>query len=166
MPIPGSSVARLNELIANIEIAMLTTIRADGTLHSCPMVTSAVDPNEILWFLSDTHTEKVEALRTERRVNVSYADPATERYVSVTGICQLVRDHEQTKALWNPPYTTWFPKGPDDPDLILLKVHVLEAEYWYAEESRMVSLGFSKDKTARYAPASHDAVAFPEDLNR
>lgn len=159
-----NAVGRLNELVQDIQFAMLTTVRSDGTLHSCPMMTSAIDAEEILWFLSDAHTEKVEALRTERRVNVSYADPASERYVSITGVCQLVRDHEQMKRLWTPTYKSWFPNGMDDPDLILLKVHVLEAEYWDAAESRMVGItGFRN--SAAVSTETHEAVTLQQDLN-
>ncbi len=164
----ASAIIQLKELIRDIEFAMLTTVRPDGMLQSCPMLTSEADADGLLWFLSDTNTDKVEALRTNRRVNVSYADPATERYVSVSGFCQLVRDHEKTRALWKPIYKTWFPKGLDDPDLILLKVHVLEAHYWYAAESRMAKLhGFAPAPApSGYAPAVEETVRLPEDMNR
>ena len=74
----------------------------------------------------------MEALRTDHRVNLAYSDAGSQRYVSVSGHCELVRDHVKAKQLWNPVYKTWFPKGLDDPNLILLKVHVQEAEYWDA----------------------------------
>jgi general stress protein 26 len=162
------AVYRLNELIEGIEFAMLTTVRTDGSLHSCPMATSQVDADEILWFLSDTDTEKVEALRTDRRVNVSYADPVAGRYVSITGVCQLVRDHEKAKALWTPLYKAWFPKGIEDPNLILLKVHVLQAEYWDAPENRMVEVRGWAESTAasKYSSAVHETASFSKDLNR
>ena len=31
---------KLNEMIKGIEFAMLTTIRSNGSLHSCPMATA------------------------------------------------------------------------------------------------------------------------------
>lgn len=138
-------VAKLNELVKGIEFAMLTTVRTDGTLHSCPMAAQEVDIDGTLWFLTDTNTQKVEAIRTDERVNVAYSDLAGQRYISITGRCQLVRDHVKSKAMWNPLYKTWFPKGLEDPNLILLKVQVQDAEYWDAQEGRMVSLsGFVK----------------------
>ena len=42
-------------------------------------------------------------------------------------------------------YKSWFPGGLDDPNLILMKVDVQQAEYWSATEGRMVQLlGFNK----------------------
>lgn len=133
-------VAKLNELTKGINFAMLTTIRSDGSLHSCPMAPQDVDADGTLWFFSDTNTDKVEALRTNRRVNLAYSDAGSERYISISGKCELVRDHVKTQELWKPLYKTWFAKGIDDPDLILLKVYVQEAEYWDAPQGRMVQL--------------------------
>jgi general stress protein 26 len=138
-------VTKLNELIKGIEFAMLTTIRPDGTLHSCPMATQEFDSQGTLWFFTSNKTEKVEAIKTDQRVNLAYSDSSSQRYVSITGNGELMRDHVKAKELWNPLYKAWFPKGLDDPDLILLRVYVLEAEYWHASEGRMVPLaGFAK----------------------
>jgi general stress protein 26 len=138
-------VAKLNELIKEIDFAMLTTIRSDGSLHSCPMATQDVDADGVIWFFSHAKTEKVEAIRTDPRVNLAYSDVGSQRYVSISGRCEPVRDHVKAKQLWKPVYGTWFPKGIEDPNLILLKVQVQEADYWHTDESRMVKLpGFAK----------------------
>jgi general stress protein 26 len=63
-------------------------------------------------------------------VNVSFADPDKQHYVSASGIAELVDDPAKAKELWHDAYKTWFPKGLDDPDLVLLKVKVEKAEYW------------------------------------
>jgi general stress protein 26 len=34
------------------------------------------------------------------------------------------------KDLWTPEIKHWFPNGLDDPDLTLLKVDIVEVEYW------------------------------------
>ncbi len=138
-------VVRINELIKGIEFAMLTTIRPDGSLHSCPMATQQVDRDGVVWFFSGNNTEKVEAIKTDSRVNLAYSDAGGQRYVSITGHAELVRDHVKAKELWNPLYQTWFPKGIEDPNLILLKIHILDAEYWDGAEGRMTRLpGFAK----------------------
>ena len=137
-------VVKLNELINGIDFAMLTTTRSNGSLHSCPMATQEVDADGTVWFFSDTNTEKVEAIRTQQHVNLAYSDAASQRYISITGRCELVRDRVKAKQIWKPLYSTWFPKGLDDPNLILLKVHVQVAEYWDAAAGRMVQVpGFA-----------------------
>jgi general stress protein 26 len=138
-------VAKLNELTKGIEFAMLTTIRPNGHLHSCPMATTEADGDGVLWFFSGNNSEKVEAIKSDPRVNLAYTDSSGQRYVSITGSAEPVRDHVKAKELWDPRYHAWFPKGIDDPNLILLRIQVRDAEYWDASVGRMVLLaGFAK----------------------
>jgi general stress protein 26 len=138
-------VARLNELIQGIELAILTTVRTDSSLHSCPMAAQPVDANGAFWFLTGDNTEKVEAVRTAPRVSLFFTEPAANRFISVSGFCELIRDRNMAKELWHSDYKSWFPGGPEDSTLVLMKIVVEEADYWDAARSRMVSLtGFSK----------------------
>ena len=78
-------------------------------------------------------------------MNLSYADPSHNRYVSVSGTAQLVRDRKKNEELWSPVLKAWFPKGLDDPDLALLRVEVEKAEYWDSPNSKLVEIaGFVK----------------------
>jgi len=134
------SIAKLNELITGIEFAMLTTMRPNGSLHSCPMATAEVDGEGVMWFFSGNNTEKVEAIKSNAGVNLAYSDSITQRYVSVTGTAEPVRDHVKAKELWEPHYKAWFPHELADPNLILLRVRVRGVEYWDANAGRMVEL--------------------------
>jgi general stress protein 26 len=138
--VQGGPIDQLIQLIDGIPIAILTTVRPDSTLHSCPMAVQALDDDGAFWFLTASNTEKVEAVRTIQRVNLAFCDGARNRYVSVSGFCELVRDRERSKQLWNASYKEWFPGGVDDPNLILLKIAVQEVEYWNASFSGMVSI--------------------------
>lgn len=138
-------IARLNELIQGIELAILTTVRPDSSLHSCPMAARAVDFTGAFWFITSVNSEKVEAVRTIQRVNLCFAASQANRYVSVSGFCELIRDRAKAKDLWHSDYKSWFPGGLEDPDLVLLKIVVQQAEYWDPALARMVSLeGFDQ----------------------
>jgi general stress protein 26 len=138
-------VAKLNELTKGIEFAMLTTIRPNGRLHSCPMAATEAEGDGVLWFFSGNNSEKVEAIKSDPRVNLAYTDSSGQRYVSITGSAEPVRDHVKAKELWTSVYEKWFPKGLEDPNLILLRIQVRDAEYWDASVGRMVPLrGFAK----------------------
>ncbi len=140
-----TAIAKLNELIRGTGTAVFTTVRPDGTLHSCPMASHTADEAGVLWFIAHNHSEKVEAVRTNQQVNVAFADDAGQRYVSVSGFCELMRDHALTTQLWEPGYVNWFPGGADDPELVLLKVDIEHAEFWDASQGRMVPLrGFTR----------------------
>ena len=137
----NKSVRKLASLIKGIRFAMLTTVCPDGTLRSRPMATQRDAFDGVLWFFTDDKSAKVFEIRNDTHVNVSYADPAKNNYVSVSGRASLVKDKVIAKELWNPLYKAWFPKGLDDPRLALLRVAVERAEYWDSPNSKLVQLG-------------------------
>ncbi len=138
-------VEKLGEMIEGIQFAMLTTAEADDTLRSRPMVTQQVEFDGDLWFFTHASDAKVNETQRNPNVNVSFAAPDDQRYVSVSGRAESVRNRQKAEELWNPMYKAWFPQGLDDPDLALLKVHVDQAEYWDSASSTMVHIaGFVK----------------------
>lgn len=123
------------ELVDEIKFAMMTTEEADGTLRSRPMATMQMDAAGCLWFFTAMSSPKVDEAEMHHQVNLSYARPDKQDYLSVSGNCEIVRDKDRMIALWTPWVQPWFPKGVDDPDLVLLKVTITEAEYWMSPGS-------------------------------
>lgn len=157
----NEDVKKLAELIKDIRVAMLTTEEDDGTLRSRPMATQFSEFDGALWFFTDSESPKVAEISHHQRVNVSYAEPKHERYVSVSGLAELVRDRDKIRELWNPAYKAWFPQGADDPRIALLKVTVEKAEYWDSPGSSVVHLiGFAKAVATgeRYEPGENEKI--------
>jgi len=122
---------KLREMIKDIDFCMMTTIDEDGDLHSRPMsVNGEVDPDGDLWFFTGASSHKVSEIAKLPKVNVSFADPENQQYVSISGTAQLVRDREKIKELWKPEFKMWFPEGKDDPEIALLCVSLEKGEYW------------------------------------
>lgn len=127
---------QLKTLIEDIKVGMLTTEDDDGTLRSRPLQTVGVDDDGSLWFFTSATSPKVAESKADGgRVNVSYANPAKQDYVSVSGKATLTRDREKMKQLWTKWVEAFFPKGLNDPDLALLRVDIEKAEYWDAPGS-------------------------------
>ena len=140
-----SAYQKLWAKIKEVRIAMMTTREADGTLRSRPMGTQQSESDGELWFFTGYDSGKVDELRRNPHVNLSYGAPDKNLYVSVSGTAEIVRDAAKAKELWNPFLKAWFPKGLDDPDLALLRVTVTQAEYWDSPDSKVVTLvGFVK----------------------
>ncbi|MBV9175091.1 MAG: pyridoxamine 5'-phosphate oxidase family protein [Chloroflexi bacterium] len=133
------SLRKLRELTSGIHTVMLTTVDQDGTLRSRPMGTQELDPDGCLWFFTETAADKVADVQQEQQVNVAYSHPS-DRWISVSGTATLVHDAAKQRALWNPFVQAWFPGGPDDPSVALLRVQVTGAEYWEAPGGKVVQL--------------------------
>lgn len=144
-PNVSPDVHKLGRLIQDIRVAMLTTACPDGSLRSRPLVTQDRPFDGTLWFFTREHAPKVYEVQHREQVNLSYANPKVERYVSISGTAHLLRDRQKMEELWSPMLRAWFPQGKDDPELALLRVDVEKAEYWDAPSGTLVHLvGFAR----------------------
>ncbi|MGH8518412.1 MAG: pyridoxamine 5'-phosphate oxidase family protein [Panacagrimonas sp.] len=132
--------AKLREMIEHIETAQLVTMDADGVMRSRPMATQQLDEEAELWFFTNDYSAKVDNVLVHPEVCVTYADPEKNSYVSVSGKAELVRDSAKIHELWKPMLKAWFPHGVDDPDLALLRVDIVSAQYWDSANSKLVQL--------------------------
>ena len=122
---------KFKEMIKDIDLCMLTTVDESDDLHSRPMsLNSHVDESGNLWFFTSSNSHKTSEIERVPNVNISFVDTRQQRYVSVSGSAELVQDRQKIKELWKPVLKAWFPDGPDQRDLALLKVKMKKAEYW------------------------------------
>jgi len=121
---------KLGELIDGIEVAMLTTHASDGSMVSRPLQTLEFDHSGELVFFTGADSHKVDELRANPDVNIAYANPRSQSYVSVRGTASIHRDRATIEELWSPVQKIFFPQGKDDPNLVVLRVRVRDAAYW------------------------------------
>ena len=130
---PGAGdFTKLGELIRDIRIALLTSVDAEGRFHTRPVETLEFEGNAVLWFFTDRASPKADELRHDIRVSLGYADPSKHAYVAVSGTAVLIQDAHKARELWTVEQRAYYPDGPQDPRLALLRVHIERAEYWIA----------------------------------
>ena len=127
---------KLREMVKEIDFCMLTTVDESGDLRSRPMSSNGdIDPDGDIWFFTSASSHKVTEIEKLPKVNLSFADAENQRYISISGTAQLVRDRNKIDELWRPEFKMWFPEGKDDPDIALLRVSLEKAEYWDSPSS-------------------------------
>jgi len=140
----------LAEQIHGIRMAMMTTAGADGHLRCRPMATQGKPTSDGLWFFATRHSPLVENLKRRSEANAAYVDVDSDRYVSVAGQAMLRQDPNRVADLWSPAVAAWFPKGKDDPELILIQFEIEDAEYWDRTAHSFLSIpGFPLRLAAR-----------------
>lgn len=141
-----NSIEKLAELVKGIDFAMMTTFDESGHLHSRPMSTQQFDKEtSCFWFFTKDDFPKAKEIDADPHVNLSYSDPAHNRYVSVSGHAEIIHDKNKMKELWNPLLRAWFPLGLEEPHICLIRIPVEKAEYWDSPSSKMIQLaGFIK----------------------
>lgn len=132
----NEAMAKLWAMIEGIKVAMMTSW--DGRLlHARPMHGYQKEFEGKLYFFTKLRSGKTGEIERFDQVNLAYADPEHQNYVSVAGKARVSTDRERMKQLWNPMASAWFPKGLGDPDLGLIEVEVESAQYWDSTASTM-----------------------------
>ena len=132
--------ADLWKKIEHVRVGMLTTIGAGHQLSSRPMTSQKVDEHGLLWFFTSDQATVATDIEGNPSVNVAFAAPEDSLYVSVSGNAAIVKDRATIESMWNPFVQAWFPGGPQDPHVALIKVTVTAAEYWDSDKSKMTQL--------------------------
>lgn len=147
------ALARVKELVEDIDFTMLTTTDDDGHLVSRPMSTRQMDDAGDIWFFTSEDTEKVDEARAHRDVGLSYCDAKGMRYVSVGGTASVVKDPAKMHELYSPSLDVWFEQGLATPGITLLKVTPKVTEFWEPAKGKVaMAAGMLKAFVTRDTP--------------
>lgn len=127
--------------MAAMDFCMLTTRTDEGRLHARPMSNNGeVEFDGDVWFFSSTDTRKVREIEGDPHVELSYADPKSYRFISMSGTAEIIRDVDKKRALWLAELERWFEGGPENEDIVLIKVVPDVVEYWNGEDGGEIAL--------------------------
>jgi general stress protein 26 len=104
------------------------------------MYAQEADEHGDLWFFTRLQSPKISEISRDNEVNLAYADPSSQSYVSIFGTAEIVRDKGKIGEKWSVGLKAWFPDGQDDPQIALIRVHPVRGEYWDSPSSTVVQL--------------------------
>lgn len=140
-PHDTASLKKVADMMRDLDFCMLTTHADNGQLRSRPMSNNGeVEFDGDVWFFSGADTRKVADIETEARVELSYADTQTFRFVSMSGTATIVRDVDKKRELWIDDLARWFKDGPESEDVVLIKVTPSVVAYWQGEDEGEIAL--------------------------
>lgn len=151
------------EMIKDIDIAMMVTQDDQGRFRGRPMRSVNKEFDGVLWFFATAGSPVTGEAASDGRVLLAYSDPSSQNYVSISGNAETVKDVAKQKALWSEPLRVWFPGGPEDPKIALIRVECEGAEYWDSPSSTLVhAYGYIKAVTTGEPPhpGANDKVDF------
>ena len=135
------------ELVEELEVAMMTTRRADGHLESRAMATQKRAAGADLWFVAAEGTGKLADIEADPHVNLSYYKDRTREWVSVSGLASVSRDRDKVRELYAPDWRIWFGEEgdsrhgtADDPRLVLIGVDIHAAAFLEVSKPQPVVL--------------------------
>jgi general stress protein 26 len=128
---------RVWDIIEKVGVCMLTT-HAAGGLRARPLEARPDRGNGLIWFVTDIESGKEHEIATEHDVGLTFVDPGSKAYLSITARAAVLADHAKAAEIWKATDTMWW-RGPDDPHVCVLRVTPLTAELWDGPASKAVA---------------------------
>jgi general stress protein 26 len=117
------------DIAESIKTCMLTTA-SGGRMRSRPMHAMPDHDAGCLWFITDHRGAKDDEIKAAADVCLAFADTRSNAYLSMSGRAEMLHDMAKAKELWSSEAQAWWPKGPTDPEVRVLRVVPDRAEYW------------------------------------
>jgi general stress protein 26 len=125
-------------LLGEFKAAILTTRGMDGHFRSRPMAVQQKQHRDAIWFATSASSEKCRDIENESQVSLAFHDGENDAtYLSISGQAELVDDRQLIHQLWDPTWRAWFPDGPDQADLVLIKVVPEHVEWVHPKGGRL-----------------------------
>jgi general stress protein 26 len=137
----GPTESHVWDMIEDIGIGMLTTWTGEQ-MRARPMAAYPDEGERCIWFMTDARGGKDEEVQFYPNVCVSFARPKSNDYLSLSGRAEIVSDRNTVEELWNAYAETFWPDGPGDPNIVLIRVEPVSAEYWEGR-SNMLATAFA-----------------------
>ncbi len=116
--------------MGQIDFCMMQTVGPQG-VSTRPMSNNGeVEYDGDNWFFTSAGTAKVREIRQDARVQLVFVDTQAVNFISVWGQGEIVEDMELKKKLWRKELEEWFPEGPEDKDVLLIKVRASRIQSW------------------------------------
>ena len=129
-----ATVKQIAEIMREMDFCMFTTFSLDVGMYSRPMSNNRkVEFDGDVWFFSGSDTRKVREIQRDPQVQLSYADPQHFRFISMSGSVEIVTYRDKKRELWDEELMRWFENGPEDDDVVLLKVSPTTIAFWTKE---------------------------------
>ena len=138
---------KLNDFFTKSKICFLSTATRDVSIgdelqvKSCPMTIQEYDPetNRLSFFMLKSGSLYGD-VQKNNNIGITLFDEQNSFYVSANGMAYFTDEIEAKKKLFNIMTKAWFPEGPEDRELALMRVHLYAAEYWDAPNAKVVQL--------------------------
>lgn len=133
----NTSQTQIRDIINTVKTAMLNTW--DGrVMKSRPMETVQDEYTGTIYFLAPSNADPVKEMKSHPDVGVTYMHSEAGLYLSLSGKAEISNDTALKKSLWNDDVSTWFPKGAESDDVVVICIRVESGESWRSSD------GFSK----------------------
>jgi general stress protein 26 len=125
----GEQGDRVWDIIEKVGVCMLTT-QAAGRLRARPIEARPDRKAGLIFAVTDVHSAKQDEIEARPDIGLVFVDTKAKAYLSITARARVMRDASRIADVWRKTDEVWWPGGPTDPNVCLLRIDPLTAELW------------------------------------
>ncbi|HXD45754.1 MAG TPA: pyridoxamine 5'-phosphate oxidase family protein [Pseudolabrys sp.] len=129
---------RIWNLIEQTGAGMLTT-RFDGGLRARPLEPRPDRDGGVIYFITDVRGLKDDEIEADGHVCFTMINADDKAYLSLTASAEVLRDPLLAARFWKKTDDVWWPGGPEDKHVRVLKLEPVRAELWDGPASSLVA---------------------------
>jgi general stress protein 26 len=123
-----ANVDRVWEIIGKARVCMMVTQFSDS-LRVRPMEALPDRDENVIYFLADGRGLRRDLVEDCPEVYLTFVYPNENVYLALTGEAFVINDLDCARHLWERQQDGWL-SGPDDPNLMIIRVELWRAEMW------------------------------------
>lgn len=133
------AVEKIKDMAGDGNIVMFCCNLDSQPFDATPMSTQKVEDDGTIWFFSTKKSDRNGYVKKDPRVQLLLTNNDDMDYLSIYGKAEVLEDVEKARELWSPHVKAWFPEGPTDPNLSLIRFKPSEGFYWDTEHGKMIA---------------------------
>lgn len=128
------AIPEIARMLKAIDVCVFATRGEAGQLHARPMSNNRqVEWDGDSWFFAPSDGRLVAELEAEPTAVTVYRAEEGFGFISVSGRASFEADVELKRRHWLDELERWFPNGPDDPNVTLIRLTAEHVDWWGEE---------------------------------
>ena len=122
------------QTIAQVPLCMAVTVAENGEAHARVVQPGPLREDWSVGFMTERYCRKVQEMQRTGRLTLAYQCDAQKAYVSLSGRPVVMDDVALKRATWSPASDLFHPGGPDDPNVVVVRLLVDCIEIYNASQ--------------------------------
>jgi general stress protein 26 len=118
------------ETIDKVAFCFAITVGENGAASARVVQTGKLRDDWSVGFMTERYCRKVVEMERAGRLTLAYQYDPEKAYVTLTGRPVIIDDVALKRSVWNPNADRWHRGGPDDPNVVIVRLITDRIEIW------------------------------------
>jgi general stress protein 26 len=131
-------------IIDKVQYCFAITVMENGETHARVVQPRKVREDCSADFMTNRQSRKVKEIERTGKLTLAYQYDRDGAYVCLMGPARVLADIPLKRSMWTPDADRWFPGGPENPDVVIVRLETNRIELWSLADQIMPEPNGSK----------------------